>query len=92
MDILAIRTTEDFLKKSKEHTAVIYLSSGKPYETKFIYKIIEPSVGNFEPLIIIDVSLEGDDLAIIPVHHIHHIVIKGPEKEKKVGFFIEKTQ
>ena len=92
MDIIAIKTTEEFLKKNKNNTAVIYLNDGKSYETNSIYKIIEPNVGNFEPLIIIDVNLGEDDLAIIPTHNIHHIIIKGPEKEKKVGFFAKKTQ
>jgi len=40
----------------------------------------------------IDVNLGEDDLAIIPTCNIHHIVIKGPEKEKKVGSFAKKTQ
>ena len=92
MDIIAIRTTEEFLKKSDQNTAVVYLSNGQMYETQFIYKIIEPSVSNFEPLIIIDVNVDNDDLAVIPIARIHHIVIKGPEKHDKVGFFIEKTQ
>ncbi len=92
MDIIAIKTTEEFLQKSDHNTALVHLNNGQTYETKLIYKIIEPSVSNFEPLIIVDVTIGGDDLAIIPVTRIHHIVIKGPEKEKKVGFFIEKTQ
>ncbi|UCC95580.1 MAG: hypothetical protein JSW40_02225 [Candidatus Omnitrophota bacterium] len=92
MDITAIKTTEEFLKESKNNSALIYLNTGQSYETKFIYKIVEPSVGHFQPLIIIDVLLEQDDLAIIPIANIHHIVIKGPEKDHKVGFFIEKTQ
>ena len=92
MDILTLRTTSEFLKKSKTNSAVIYLNNGQSYETKSIYKIIEPSVGRFEPFIIIDVRLEEDDLAIIPVSTIHHIIIRGPEKEKKVGFFTKKTQ
>ena len=92
MDIIAIKTTEEFLKKNKSNTAVIYLNDGKFYETNSIYKIIEPNVANFEPLIIIDVNLGEDDLAIIPAHNIHHIIIRGPEKEKKVGFFTKKTQ
>ena len=91
MDIIAIRTTEEFLKKSTNNTATVFLNSGSSYETKFIYKIIEPNVSNFQPLIIVDVKVDGDDLAIIPVANINHLVIKGPEKEKKVGFFIEKT-
>lgn len=92
MDIVAIKTTEEFLKKTKSNTAVIYLNDGKSYETNSIYKIIEPNVSNFEPLIIIDVNLGEDDLAIIPTCNIHHIVIKGPEKEKKVGFFAKGTK
>ncbi|MBD3246957.1 MAG: hypothetical protein GF333_08145 [Candidatus Omnitrophica bacterium] len=92
MDLMAIRTTEDFLKENDTHSAVISLTNGKTYETKFIYKIVQPSVAQFEPFLIVDVALEGDDLAIIPVSNIHHIVITGPGKEKKVGFFIEKTQ
>jgi len=92
MDIIALKTTEDFLKKSKENSAVIYLNTGQTYESRRIYKIIQPSVGTFEPFIIVDVVIEGDDLAIIPISVIHHIIIKGPEKEKKVGFFIKKTQ
>ena len=92
MDIIAIKTTEEFLTKNKSNTAVIYLNDGKSYETNSIYKIIEPTVANFEPLIIIDVNLGEDDLAIIPTHNINHIIIKGPEKEKKVGFFAKKTQ
>ena len=92
MDIIALKTTEDFLKKNKENTALIYLTNGQSYETSHIYKIIQPSVGAFEPFIIVDVTIEGDDLAIIPTSAIHHIIIKGPEKEKKVGFFIKKTQ
>ena len=83
MDIIAIRTTEEFLKESPHNTATIYLSSGQAYETKLIYKIIEPNVSNFQPLIIIDVQIEGDDLAIIPVANINHVVIRGPEKEKR---------
>ena len=92
MDIIAIKTTEEFLKKNKKNTAVIYLNDGKSYETNSIYKIIEPTVSNFEPLIIIDVNLGEDDLAVIPVRNIHHIIIRGPEKEKKVGFFAKKAQ
>ena len=92
MDIMAIKTTEEFLTKSTQNTALIYLNSGQSYETHHIYKIIQPSVVTFEPFIIVDTSLEGDDLAVIPTAVIHHIVIKGPEKEKKVGFFIKKTQ
>ena len=92
MDIIAIKTTEEFLTKNKSNTAVIYLNDGKSYETNSIYKIIEPTVANFEPLVIIDVNLGEDDLAIIPTHNINHIIIKGPEKEKKVGFFAKKTQ
>ena len=92
MDIIAIKTTEEFLKKNKNNTAVIYLNDGKSYETNSIYKIIQPKVADFEPLIIIDVNLGEDDLAIIPTRNINHIVIKGPEKEKKVGFFTKKTQ
>ena len=92
MDTIAIKTTEEFLKKNKKNTAVIYLNDGKSYETNSIYKIIEPNVSNFEPLIIIDVNLGEDDLAIIPTSNIHHIVIRGPEKEKKLGFFTKKTQ
>ncbi|MBN3040756.1 MAG: hypothetical protein JW867_06475 [Candidatus Omnitrophica bacterium] len=91
MDIIAIRTTEEFLKKSPKNTAIVHLHGGQTYETKLIYKIIEPTVTNFQPLIVIDVQVEGEDLAIIPVAHISHIIIKGPEKEMKVGFFIEKT-
>ncbi len=91
MDIIAIKTTEEFLKRNKKNTAVIYLNDGKSYETDSIYKIIEPTVANFEPLVIIDVHLAEDDLAIIPARNIHHIIIKGPEKEKKVGFFTRKT-
>ena len=92
MDIIALKTTEEFLKKSKANTAVIYLNTGQTYETCHIYKIIQPSVATFEPFIIVDVAVEGDDLAVIPTSAIHHIIIKGPEKEKKVGFFIKKTQ
>jgi hypothetical protein len=92
MDIIAIRTTEEFLKDSPKNTAVLYISSGQVYETKLIYKIIEPTVSNFQPLIVVDVAIESDDLAIIPIANINHIVIKGPEKEKTVGFFIGKTQ
>ena len=91
MDIISIRTTEEFLKKNLNNTALIYLKNGQSYETKSIYKIIEPKVGNFEPLIMIDVSPDGEDMAIIPTTTIHHIVIKGPEKEKKIGFFTKKT-
>ena len=91
MDIIAIRTTEEFLKKSKKNTAVIHLKSGQVYETSSIYKIMEPNLSNFQPLIIIDVELENDDLAIIPLSGINHIIIKGPEKEKKLGFFVDKT-
>jgi len=92
MDIIAIKTTEEFLRKSKANTALIYLNNGQQYETNSIYKIIEPTVGVFQPLMIIDAQTEGDDLAIIPLANIHHIIIKGPEKEKKVGFFLEKTK
>ena len=92
MDIIAIRTTEDFLKKSEGNSALIFLNSGQTYETKFIYKIIEPAVSNFQPLIIVDTQVGQEDMAIIPTSNIHHIVIKGPEKEKKVGFFIDKTR
>ena len=92
MDTIAIKTTEEFLKKNKKNTAVIYLNDGKSYETNSIYKVIEPTVSNFEPLIIIDVNLGEDDLAIIPTRNIHHIIIRGPEKEKKVGFFTKKAQ
>jgi len=92
MDIIALKTTEDFLKKNTQNSAVIYLNTGQSYETSHIYKIIQPSVGTFEPFIIVDVTIEGDDLAVIPTSIIHHIVIKGPEKEKKVGFFTKKTQ
>ena len=92
MDIIAIRTTEEFLQKNKNNTAVIYLNNGQSYETDYIYKIIQPSVGSFEPFLMVDVSVEGDDLAIIPVSAIHHIVIRGPEKDKKVGFFTKKAQ
>ena len=92
MDIVAIKTTEEFLKKSKNNTAVIYLNNGQAYETNLIHKIIEPKVSNFQPLMIVDVNLEEDDLAIIPVANIHHIVIRGPEKDKKVGFFSKKAQ
>ena len=92
MDIIAIRTNEEFLKKSENNSAIIHLNNGQTYETQFIYKIIEPNVSNFQPLIIVDVQLQEDDLAVIPVANINHIVVKGPEKEKKVGFFIEKTQ
>ena len=92
MDIIAIKTTEEFLKQNDKNTAVIYLNSAKEYETKSIYKIIEPTVSNFAPLIVIDVNLSQEDLAIIPIANIHHIVIKGPEKEKKIGFFIDRTK
>ncbi|MCF7907692.1 MAG: hypothetical protein K9L86_02305 [Candidatus Omnitrophica bacterium] len=92
MDIIAIKTTEEFLKKSRKNTAVIYLNNGQQYETDSIYKIIEPTVSVFQPLMIIDAQTKGDDLAIIPLANIHHIIIKGPEKEKKVGFFTEKTR
>ena len=91
MDIIAIKTTEEFLKKNTKNSAVMYLSSGQSYETKSIYKIIEPAVSSFQPFIVIDVNLEGEDLAIIPIANIHHIVVKGPEKEKKVGFFVKKA-
>ncbi len=89
MDIVAIKTTEEFLKTSKDNTALIYLTSGQKYETRSIYHIIEPNISAFQPLVVVDVNLQEDDLAIIPVVNIHHIVIKGPEKEKKIGFFIE---
>jgi len=92
MDIVAIKTTEEFLRQNKKNTAVIYLNNTKEYETKSIYKIIEPTVSNFAPLIVIDVNLSQEDLAVIPIANIHHIVIKGPEKEKKIGFFIDKTK
>ena len=92
MDIIAIRTTEDFLKKNRKNTALIHLNGGQSYETRNIYKIIQPSVATFEPFLIIDAHTEGDDLVILPTSAINHIVIKGPEKEKKVGFFIRKTQ
>ncbi len=92
MDIIAIKTTEEFLKKSKKNTALVYLNNGQNYETGSIYKIIEPTDGVFQPLIIIDAQPQADDLVIIPLANIHHIVIKGPEKEKKVGFFLEKTK
>ena len=92
MDIIAIKTTEEFLKKNTENSALMYLSGGQSYETKKIYKIIEPTVGSFQPFIVIDVNLEGEDLAIIPIANIHHIVVKGPEKEKKVGFFVKRTK
>ena len=92
MDIVAIKTTEEFLKEHAQSTAVVHLHTGQVYETRLIYKIIKPTMSNFQPLIVVDVQTEGDDLAIIPVVNINHIVIKGPEKDKKVGFFIDKIQ
>ena len=92
MDVNAIKTTEEFLSKNKKNTALIYLNSGQTYETNTIYKVLEPQVSSFQPLIIIDVNLEEEDLAIIPIVNIHHIVIKGPEKEKKLGFFVKKSK
>ena len=92
MDVNAIKTTEEFLSKNKKNTAVIYLNSGQTYETNAIYKVLEPQVSSFQPLIVIDVNLEEEDLAIIPIANIHHIIIKGPEKEKKVGFFVKKSK
>jgi len=92
MDIVAIRTTEEFLNQNKQNTARIYLHTGKEYETRSIYKIIQPSVSNFEPLIIVDATPDGEDLAIIPLSSINHILVKGPAKDNKIGFFIEKTQ
>ncbi len=91
MDIIAIKTTEEFLKKNVDSSALIYLNTGQTYETRSIYKIIEPTVGAFQPLIVVDTDVEGEDLVIIPVTNIHHIVVKGPAKDKKVGFFVKKS-
>ena len=79
MDLITIQNIINYLEDNREESIEVVLDNGLTYETQYL-KLIDDTI------YITCGTATGEDIAIIPLDRIHHVILKNSIIEKIMGF------